>query len=101
MTNLMDAITDDADRQYATDLAEQPGWNSDLAAVAVLCGNAGAVEVINNALKQAVGASADEKAKAEIALLQQKIAEAKQLGDVKRLVSLKTHLYDRYKVGSM
>ena len=38
---------------------------------------------------------------AEIALLRQKIVKAKQRGDVQRLVSLKTYLYDRYKVGSM
>jgi hypothetical protein len=38
---------------------------------------------------------------AEIALLRQKIVEAKQRGDVQRLVRLKTYLYDRYRIGSI
>jgi hypothetical protein len=104
MTDLMKTISDEAQRKQATELAALPGWTPNLAAVAVLSGSAEAVEVISHALKQAtagpVGA-VDESAKAEVARLQQKIAEAKQQKDFRRLVSLKTQLYAKYKIGSV
>lgn len=103
--DIISTITDGAKRQRAAELATQPGWNPDLAALAVLSGNEAApIEAINSALKQATSSRGDygtAKDKAEIALLRQKIADAKQRGDVRQLVSLKTHLYDRYKVGSI
>ena len=104
-TDIISTITDDAKRERAAELAALPGWSPDLAALAVLSGNeAAAAEAINSALIKATSIQPDfgaAKDQAEIALLRQKIAEAKQRGDVRRLVSLKTHLYDRYGVGSM
>jgi hypothetical protein len=106
--DIISTIIDDKQRQRASELATQPGWNPDLAALAVLSGNEkAAVEAINSALKQAaLGVNSNTSfgeatAKAEIAQLRQQIAEAKQQKDFRRLVSLKTHLYDRYGVGSI
>lgn len=104
-TDIISTITDGVKRQRAVELAAQPGWNAELAVLAVLSGNEEtAVEAISSALKKAATGHGDfgaAKDKAEIALLRQKIADAKQRGDVRQLVSLKTHLYDQYGVGSL
>ena len=91
-TDIISTITDEVTRQRATQLAAQHGWSPDLAALAVLSGNeTAAVGAIGSALKQAAAGGSSvtsnygaAKDKAEIALLQQKIDQAKRRLDTDR-----------------